>query len=135
MPDSNVLIVDDDLTVRHLLVEYLKAHSYVNVDSARDGVEALHKLTVGSYSVVVLDVMMPKMSGVDLLDSLAAMHADPSLKTPESLPKVVVITAATDGDLPREVVEQKFSGLVSSVFRKPLELTALAEEVERYLRR
>src|SRR5258707_15696176 len=93
MGDANVLVVEDDDTIRRLLVEYLKQHSYVNVDGARDGVEALHLINTGRYRVIVLDVMMPKMSGADLLDSLHAMLSDTSIKPLETPPPPVVITA------------------------------------------
>lgn len=133
MPESHVLVVEDDDTIRNLLVEYLKAHSYVDVDWARDGVEALHKISTGRYAVVVLDVMMPKMSGVDLLDSLHAMVSDPSLSRPASLPSVLVITSATEGVLPNCTIEQKLPEVVRGIFRKPLDINALADAVEKYL--
>ena len=134
MADLHVLVVEDDDTIRRLLVDYLKSHSYVEVDAARDGVEALHKLAVGNYGVMVLDVMMPKMSGVDLLDSLHAMSSDASLHAPTALPKIVVVTAAADSELPSGAIEQKFPELVAAVYRKPVDLTLLAETVEACLR-
>src|SRR5437763_13264402 len=100
MREANVLVVEDDDTIRRLLVEYLKQHSYVNVESARDGVEALHLINTRHYRVIVLDVMMPKMSGVDLLDSVQALLSDPSVKALETPPAVVVITATAASALP-----------------------------------
>src|SRR5262249_46822224 len=96
LPVANpkILIVEDDDTVRRLLIENLSAKMSVDADSARDGVEALHKISGSAYGVVVLDLMMPKMSGVDLLDSLRALSSDPSIKSLESPPPVLVITAA-----------------------------------------
>jgi CheY-like chemotaxis protein len=134
MRDANVLVVEDDDTIRRLLVEYLKQHSYVSVDWARDGVEALHLINTGRYRVIVLDVMMPKMSGVDLLESLQAMLSDSSVKVLEIPPAAIVITAAAASALPNEVFEVRFSTLVRAVFRKPLDMTVLAELVEKLLR-
>src|SRR5262245_60703225 len=93
MRDANVLVVEDDDTIRRLLVAYLKQHSYVSVEGARDGVEALHLLSTRRYRVLVLDVMMPKMSGVDVLDSVQALLSDPSVKALDAPPAAVVITA------------------------------------------
>jgi len=134
MLELHVLVVDDDDTIRRLLVDYLKAHSYVDVDAARDGVEALHKLSTGTYGVMVLDVMMPKMSGVDLLDSLKAMGSDHSIQPVSRIPKIVVVTSVGDSELPGEMFEQKYPGMVTAVYRKPLELESVAETVEKLLR-
>ena len=134
MSHRSVLVVEDDDSIRQLLTEYLETHSHVTVESARDGVEALHQLATRSYDVVVLDVMMPKMSGVDLLDSLAAFGRDPSVLSLESLPAVLVITSVSDGDVPDRVLANHCPEIVRGVFRKPLEIDALATEVERYLR-
>src|SRR5947207_13823837 len=97
---ANVLVVEDDDTIRRLLVDYLRVDDHLTVDGARDGVEALHQIAMRDYSVVVLDVMMPKMSGFDLLDSMKAMTSDPSVKSIEHLPAVVVITATPEEALP-----------------------------------
>lgn len=134
MGNANVLVVEDDDTIRRLLVDYLKLHSYVNVEGARDGVEALHLITTRPYRVVVLDVMMPKMSGVDLLASLQAMLSDPSVKTLDALPAVVVMTATGTSTLPTGELEHRFPETVRAVFRKPLDMIALAELVEKLLR-
>jgi CheY-like chemotaxis protein len=134
MPHRSVLVVEDDDTIRQLLTEYLEAHSQVTVESARDGVEALHRISTKSYDVVVLDIMMPKMSGVDLLDSIAALRRDPSVPSPRSLPAVLVITSVSDGEVPDRVLAEHCPEVVRGVFRKPLEIGALAEEVQRHLR-
>ena len=81
MPSGHVLIVEDDDTIRHLLIEYLKQHALLTVEGARDGIEALHFISQKPYAIVILDLMMPKMSGGDFLDSLTAMMKDPSIHT------------------------------------------------------
>jgi CheY-like chemotaxis protein len=134
MAESNVLVVEDDDTIRQLLMEYLRSHAYAAVDAARDGVEALHQLSTKPYTVVVLDIMMPKMSGVDLLDSLVALSHDPSVKSLDMLPAVLVMTSAPEREVPDAVLTQKFPDVVRGIFRKPLELQALAQEVEKYVR-
>jgi CheY-like chemotaxis protein len=134
MPDPSVLVVEDDDTIRQLLTEYLKSHSHVTVECARDGVEALHQISTKAYDVVVLDIVMPKMSGVDLLDSLAALRRDPSVSSSQPLPAVLVITSMSDGDIPDRALSSHCPEAVRGVFRKPLEVGALAEEVRRHLR-
>jgi len=134
MPKGNVLVVEDDDNIRRLLVECLKSHELVNVDGARDGVEALHRLVTNPYAVMVLDVMMPKMSGVDVLDSLEAIISDPSVKALDDPPVVLVITSAAETTLSDEAIAQRCPSMVQRVFRKPFNVDELAACVETRLR-
>jgi CheY-like chemotaxis protein len=133
MGKGNVLVVEDDDAIRRLLVDLLAQSAYVTVDGARDGVEALHLISTQRYSVVLLDLMMPKMSGVDLLDSLQAKLSDPSLKALDSRPAVIIITATTASALPAASLEHRFPELVRGVFRKPADMSKLATLVSQLL--
>jgi CheY-like chemotaxis protein len=133
MRKGNVLVVEDDDTIRRLLVEFLRVHESVDVDGARDGVEALHQIATTPYAVVVLDVLMPKMSGIDVLDSLEALTSDPSVKSLDDPPAVLVITSAASSVLPDSAIFQRSPGMVRRVFRKPIDVEALAKCVEMYL--
>jgi CheY-like chemotaxis protein len=84
--------------------------------------------------VVILDVLMPKMSGIDVLDSLEALTSDPSVKSLDDPPAVLVITSTDASVLPDSAIFQRCSRLVRRVFRKPIEVEALAKCVEMYLR-
>ena len=132
---ASVLVVDDDEAVRHLLVEFLRETEGLEVDGARDGVDGLFLVGRKKYAVVVLDVMMPKMTGVDFLDSLRAMNFDPSVSSPTALPAVIVITAAPAEELPNLTIEDHFPGVVRGVFRKPIDVpivgSAVAHEAHR----
>ncbi|HEX7193148.1 MAG TPA: response regulator [Thermoanaerobaculia bacterium] len=129
MPNGHVLVVEDDDTIRHLLIEYLKQHVLLTVEGARDGIEALHYISQTPYAVVILDLMMPKMSGGDFLDSLTAMMKDPSIQTLGAPPAIIVVTAVADGDVPTDTIIQR-SALVKGVLRKPVDIAKLAELIE-----
>ena len=133
MRTGNVLVVEDDDTVRRLLIECLKSHELVNVDGARDGIEALHLIVTSRYAVMILDVMMPKMSGIDVLDSLKALMSDPSVKSIDDPPAVLVITSAERSALPDDLISRRCPRMVQRVFRKPLNIEELAACVETYL--
>ena len=134
MPNANVLIVEDDDSIRRLLIEYLKEHAGFSVDGARDGVDALHHVTNHHYAVVVLDVMMPYMTGIDFLDSLQALTNDPSTKKLDRLPSVVIVTSASQEQVPSDTLLQRFPSMVRAVLRKPVDCDALTRCVESLLR-
>jgi CheY-like chemotaxis protein len=64
-----VLVVDDDPYIRELVSAALLNHGY-DVQSARDGVEALRRLEEGRYEVVLTDYGMPRMNGLQLLAAI-----------------------------------------------------------------
>lgn len=57
-----ILIVDDEERIRDLIKEYISTENYL-IDEAKDGSDALEKLKSTTYSLIVLDVMMPKIDG------------------------------------------------------------------------
>jgi CheY-like chemotaxis protein len=134
MAQGHVLVVEDDDAVRQLLIEVLKEDAALQVDSARDGVDALHHVSTHQYELVFLDVMMPHMTGIDFLDSLQALNSDPSVKSLRALPAVVVITSASREQIPDGKIEERFPTMVRTVLRKPLQAADLRECVERWLR-
>lgn len=80
------LAVDDDDTIRKLVVALLIRAGFAPVHSARDGVEAMQLLNTNAYSLVILDLRMPRLSGYEVLSRLAS-------SPPVSLPKIIVLTA------------------------------------------
>ena len=135
MVQSQVLVVEDDEAIRKALIEYLGGHAGVSVEGARDGVDALHHILTSRFHVVILDMMMPKMSGGDFLDSLQAMISDPSLNFQGDPPAIIVVTGAPPDDLPSSTIEQRYRGLVHAVYRKPVDLDRLMRAVEVELKR
>jgi CheY-like chemotaxis protein len=66
---KRILIVDDDQYIRELYAEVLSAEKYT-VETSSDGEDGLRKLQQGGYDAVLLDMMMPKLDGLGILDSL-----------------------------------------------------------------
>ena len=71
-------------------------------------------------------MIMPRMSGADLLDSLKAMTGDHAIKRLDGNPAVIVMTGASDEDIPDHSIERRFPDLVRAVLRKPLDCSHLA---------
>jgi DNA-binding NtrC family response regulator len=83
MDDKPILIVDDEPSMRMALSESLASCGY-RIETAVDGQDALRKLSGGSFRLVITDMRMPKLGGMDVLKSI-------KLTSPET--KVIVITA------------------------------------------
>jgi DNA-binding NtrC family response regulator len=71
----NILIVDDEKIVRDSLFHWFEEEGY-NVDTAEDGESALKKYEKGKYDLLLLDMKMPGMSGIDLLTKIKSIDKD-----------------------------------------------------------
>ncbi len=67
---ARILVVDDERVIREILTEFLVLEGYV-VDSVEDGEKALSELRIRPYDLVISDLKMPKVSGLQLLQRLA----------------------------------------------------------------
>lgn len=87
MTDSfkSILLVDDDLTLREMYAERFKAEGF-SVETAKDGEEALQKATELKPNIVLLDIMMPKINGLDVLKKLKEQEETKNIP-------VIVLTA------------------------------------------
>ena len=72
---AKVLVVDDDKSIRRTLIDILQFEKY-EVDEACDGVEAIVKIKRAQYDVIVMDIKMPKMDGMDAMERIQALSPD-----------------------------------------------------------
>lgn len=119
--DRSVLVVDDDDAIRTLISRVLLRADY-DVAQAGNGSEALVKLRARRFQTVVLDLMMPVMSGFEVVEYLRT-NGD------AGAPCIVVVSAAGERDL-----QSITSPLVRSVLRKPFDLPELLAAVEKCAR-
>lgn len=66
---AKILLVDDDMTLHEMYAERLRAEGYTIV-SAYDGEEALEKTVKEMPDIILLDIMMPKINGIDVMKKL-----------------------------------------------------------------
>ncbi|MES2432045.1 MAG: sigma-54 dependent transcriptional regulator [Bacteroidota bacterium] len=71
----NILIIDDEKAIRKTLAEILSYEGY-KIDEAADGDEGLKKFSSAAYDVVLCDVKMPKMDGIEFLDKARQINPD-----------------------------------------------------------
>jgi DNA-binding NtrC family response regulator len=117
MLPKRILVVDDDGSILRLVATILKREFY-QVDTAKGGMEALSKIELTRYDVIVLDLMMPEVSGYDVL---TAIH----LREPEA-PCVVVMSAASSFDIANAINPNVFATL-----SKPFDNAHLIETVRK----
>ena len=92
--DKVILIVDDDLTLLEMYVERIKAEGAI-VLQARDGEEALAQIKENHPHLVLLDIMMPKINGLDVLKQLKDDEATKNIP-------VIILSALADDQKQRE---------------------------------
>lgn len=71
MNPARILIVEDDLFLRELYIETLTSEGYT-VENASDGEEGLNKIRAGGYDLVLLDIILPKIDGIQIMKTIQA---------------------------------------------------------------
>ncbi len=104
---TRLLIVDDDKPIRHLLGR-LAHRAGFDAETAKDGRDAIEKLRATVYDIVVIDLMMPRVSGFELIEHVNTLHPRPT---------VIVATAMMNGDIRR--IDDS---MIRRVIRKPFEI-------------
>ena len=97
--------------------------------SARDGADGLHHVSANDYTLIVLDLNIPAIGGVDPLESLNLLQAG-VLGRPQSYPDVIVTTCYTEDDLPTNDILRQGRGRVRAVLRKPIDLSKLSNLIK-----
>jgi CheY-like chemotaxis protein len=121
MLNKTVLIVDDLVTLRQPVRFTLERAGYV-VEEAENGREALSKIAESRPDLVLLDLMMPRMNGVEVLERLRASEATKDIP-------VIVLTAVADRSQIRSFLNSK----TVDYLLKPFTTSTLLERVRRVL--
>jgi len=118
----SVLVVDDDPTVGRLVAAVLRREDLA-VEVALDGDEALARLAASLPALVLTDMTMPGLSGLDLVRAAEAR----GFRVP-----FLVMSAFLEPDVERRLLEE---GGVSGVLRKPFDIARLVRDVRAVLER
>jgi len=98
LKDSAILVVDDSRLMRIVLTKALQELGFTNISEAVDGRDAIKKLSEGSYELMLLDMEMPEMNGIEVL---IAKNTVPKLKEAPT----IVISATEQVDLAVKCIE------------------------------
>jgi signal transduction histidine kinase len=119
---AKILVVDDDDAIRELLIESLTMDQKYLVKEASNGTEALIKLGTYRPDLLVLDIFMPEMDGLEVCRSICSEPALSDLK-------VIITTGHPDHPKLDEVVKLGFTNILS----KPFDLLHLVKDIETIL--
>ncbi len=117
MIPEKVLLVDDDPDFVNALSERM-AHRGIKVDTAASGNDALEKEGKASYDAIILDLLMPKMDGIETLKQLLARNPD-----------LQVILLTGHASLQKGIEAMKLGA--SDFLEKPADIEALTEKIRQ----
>ena len=115
-----LLLIDDDRELCQLLNEYLTAEGF-DVDMAHDGEYALNCIHARPYSAIVLDVMLPKRSGFDVLKEVRQHYTTPVLMLTakgDTIDRVVGLEIGADDYLPKPCDPRELVARLRAVLRR-----------------
>lgn len=116
---NHILVVDDEKSIVDLIILHLKLSGY-SCDYALDGEDAIKKMDAGPFDLILLDIMLPKINGFELMNYIHFL----------TIP-VIFLTAKAD-------VRDRVAGLklgAEDYLTKPFEMIELLARVETVLRR
>ena len=116
MSKKRALVVDDDDPIRTMLAKVVERQN-LEVDTARDGVEAIERIDQDGYSVILLDLMMPRIDGYGVLRHLQEHH-------PEKLACTIIASA-----VPESEILQGFKVPVYRIHPKPFDMAKLIADI------
>src|SRR6476646_1853241 len=117
---DRILIVDDDFELCSLVSEYLAPEGF-RVESVHDGETGLQRALSGNYLMVVLDVMLPGMSGFDVLRRIRATSRVPVLLLTargEDVDRIVGLEIGADDYLPKPFNPRELVARIRAILRR-----------------
>jgi DNA-binding response OmpR family regulator len=117
---NSLLIVDDDVELCALLIERLAEDGF-DLSAAHNGVDGLELASNGSYSLVILDVMLPRMGGIDVLKQLRARSSVPVLMLTargDDIDRIIGLEVGADDYLPKPFNPRELVARIKAILRR-----------------
>lgn len=115
-----VLLIDDDVELAEMLGDYLVGEGFV-VSTAHDGASGLAEALTGQFAIVVLDVMMPGMSGIEVLRALRAESRVPVLMLTakgDDMDRIVGLELGADDYVPKPCLPRELAARLRAILRR-----------------
>jgi DNA-binding response OmpR family regulator len=117
---EQILVIDDDAELSSLVTEYLEPEGF-QVEAASDGIRGLERALAGEHLLVVLDVMLPGLNGLEVLRRLRASSRIPVLLLTargEDVDRIVGLEIGADDYLPKPFNPRELVARIRAVLRR-----------------
>ena len=117
---KQILLIDDDIELCALLTDYLQAEGF-EVEAVHNGESGLQKALTGSYSIVALEVMLPGISGLDVLRRLRPQSRVPVLLLTargEDVDRIVGLELGADDYVPKPFNTRELLARIQAILRR-----------------
>jgi len=125
---KRILCIEDERFISELYARALQKAGY-EVKAVEDGEVGLHEAVNGNYDIILLDIMLPTMNGVDMLYKMKDENVQPPLRS-----KIIITTNLDQKEDIRKKVEQMADGYLIKAEMTPRELVnyvnQVAEQIE-----
>lgn len=116
--NKSFLIVDDNKEANNMLADILKLFGS-NVDSSYDGLDALEKVRKSKYDLVITDIKMPNMNGLELIDNIEKINNET---------KIIILSSYT-----QEFINNNLKPISHTAISKPFQADELFENIQKIL--
>ena len=120
MPVNRILIIDDDAELCALVSRYLSSEGFT-VERAADGVQGIERALSGSYALIMLDVMMPDLSGFDVLRRIREKSRTPVLMLTargDTFDRILGLELGADDYLPKPYDPAELAARIRAILRR-----------------
>jgi len=118
--NKHILLIDDDNELAELLTEYLASEN-IQVTSCLDGASGLAKANDDSFDLILLDVMMPKLNGFEVLKALGGNHKTPILMLTargDDNDRILGLELGADDYLAKPFKHRELLARINAIFRR-----------------
>jgi len=120
MAPMRILLIDDDEELCLLLAEFLAGEGF-QIESVHDGQSGLEKATAGGFDVIVLDVMLPEINGMDVLRLIRQQSDTPIIMLTargEEMDRIIGLEIGADDYLPKPCNPRELVARIRAVLRR-----------------
>ncbi|MGC6405263.1 response regulator [Bisgaard Taxon 45] len=128
-----ILLVDDDVELIELLAELLTLEGF-EIDMANNGLQALQKLDL-SYDLVLLDIMMPVLNGVETLKKIRQEFSVPVIMLTargDDIDRILGLELGADDYIPKPFNDRELVARIKAILRRTQPATTLNPEVKEH---